>query len=268
MTGGNRGPLGRAAQLNPGRAENLTPIRGYHPSAYHLFTRSFEGRRFNNGIYLRPAERIHNTVFINYFAGGRSFYPYYSPTFSFGSAYYSPYYYYGGVCPPYIYSRFCLFLPPAVVYVETPVYVNNECLGYPSGGYYLQQYRDEVLARRDPGFERAVNDIREAFLERNIQPLVDITDPNIDIAVFAKGHYQYSMKSDDYLDITRDAFQNMTTISLNLDRVSRRAIGVYVVSGKQVYEDQNNQVHKVYVSFVLEHLNGQWVLTQVASSPG
>ena len=76
------------------------------------------------------------------------------------------------------------------------------------------------------------------------------------------------MKSDDYLDITRDAFQNMTTISLNLDRVRRRAIGVYVVSGKQVYEDQNNQVHKVYVSFVLEHLNGQWVLTQVASSPG
>jgi hypothetical protein len=108
----------------------------------------------------------------------------------------------------------------------------------------------------------------DTFRGGNIQDMVDVTDPSVKIAVFLKGKYQYSMSSDDYLDITRDALNNLDTISFNLDRINRKASGVYAVSGIHIYADKNGAEHKVYVSFVLELIHGNWTLTQVDDSPG
>ena len=239
----------------------------YH--AYNIFTHSREGRLFNNGVYLRPADRIHNTLIVNFFGGGDyCYYPYYSPVYTPGVVYYSPYYYYDGVCPPYIEASFCWYHRPAFVYIETPIYVDGVCEGYPSDGYYLQADAGAALANQVPGLQNAIDNIRKAFMESDIQPLVDLTDPNVKIAVFQRGKYEYSLGANDYLDLTRDALTHMDTISFTLDRVKKNGVGVYTVSGKQIYVDSNNQQYKVYVSYVLQRIDGRWIITQVGSSPG
>jgi hypothetical protein len=162
---------------------------------------------------------------------------------------------------------------PERVYVEVPIYEGGEWHGWygdESGNYYLATYsnNDAVVDHRDPGFNDAVNHILDTFHGGNIQDMVNVTDPDVKISVFLKGKYQYSMTSDDYLDITRDALTNLDTISFNLDRIKRKASGVYSVSGIHIFADKNGTEHKVYVSFVLERIHDNWVLTQVDDSPG
>src|SRR5262249_19179967 len=147
------------------RAEDVTPRRD---RARDLFTRSAEGRRYQNGIALRDGGYISSGRIRHYFPYGYSYYPYYSPTFSFGLTFYSPYSYYYGSCPPYVYRRHCYYSTPSVVYVEIPVYTDYEARGYDSGfdDYYLSrnEYRYEYDSRgRDPDLDRAIDAIREAF---------------------------------------------------------------------------------------------------------
>ena len=257
--------------FNRNAIQNRGVVGGRYVSnhAYNIFTHSREGRLFNNGVYLRPADRIHNTLIVNYFGGGDySYYPYYSPVYTPGVVYYSPYYYYDGVCPPYIDASFCWYHQPAFVYIETPIYVGGVCEGYPTNGYYMQNDQGAALANQVPGLQNAIDNIRKAFMESDIQPLVDLTDPNVKIAVFQRGKYEYSLGANDYLDLTRDALTHMDTISFTLDRVKKNGVGVYTVSGKQIYVDSNNQQYKVYVSYVLQRIDGHWIITQVGSSPG
>jgi len=201
----------------------------------------------------------------SFFSLGFAFYPSYCPTYDFASVYYSPYYFYYGNCPPYIYRHGCFYGPPPVVYVEVPVYVGADARGYDTGpdDYYLRRRYDD----HDPELDRAIDDIRETFRGGNIEPLVQLVDPKVRIAVFQKGKYEYSLESNDYLDMTRDALTTTDTVQFDLYRVQRRAAGVYVVSGKHVYKNHEGEDRAVYVSYVLEKLGGRWTLTQVGTSP-
>jgi hypothetical protein len=249
--------------------------RVYDPSpqrnrVYDLFTRSQEGRIYHHGITLRPATFTTNIYIRRYFPRRYVYYPYYCPTYDVAVVYLSPYCFYYGVFPPYIYRRHCYYYPPARVYVEIPIYINSYARGYSGdrGDYYLgRQGTFEEYYRREPGLERAVEDLHTAFRYANIELLVHLTDPNIRIAIFQRGKYEYSLNANDYLDMTRDAMQAIDTIQFDLYRIRQRAEGVYVVSGKHVYRNPEGERRTVYVSFVLERLSGRWVITQVGTSP-
>ena len=238
--------------------------------ARDLFTRSMEGRRYENGLVLRPGGYVSYPGLRPYFPHAYSYYPYYCPTFSASLVFYSPYSYYYGVCPPYIYRRHCYYRPPSYVYIEVPVYLGSVSRGYDGDldDYYLSRSSYELDARdRESGLDRAVDALHEAFRYNSIESLVDITDPGVRIAVFRKGKYEYSLDSGDFLDMTRDAMRTTDTIQFDLYRVRRRASGVYVVSGRHIYRNRDGERRTVYVSYVLERLRGRWILTQVGTSP-
>ncbi len=243
--------------------ENPAPFRN---RALDIFTRSTEGRRYNNGIVLRGGSYYSNNYPRPYFSSGYCYYPHYASTFDVSISFFSPYYYYDP-CPRYIYRRQCFYTPPSLIYIEVPIYVGDEARGYDSDrdDYYLSRnYRYED---REPGLDRAIDDIRESFRSGNIEPLVQLTDPQVRIAIFHKGKYEYSLAPSDYLDMTRDALHTTDTIALDLYRVRKRAAGVFVVSGRHEYRDREGRHRVVFVSFVLERLYNRWTLTQVGTSP-
>lgn len=231
-----------------------------------IFSRSWEGRRYDNGLYLRPATRIYDNRLARYYPSHFVSYPYYCPTFSFGVTFYSPYSYYYGVCAPYIYRTHCFYGPPATIFIDVPIYVGDECRGYDTrhDDYYLNT---DASRYREPGLDSAIDKIRDTFRTGDVQSLVDITDPKVRIAVFQRGKYQYSIDPGDYLDMTRDALQSTETVAFDLYRVHQRGAGVYVVSGKHEYRNHDGETRTVYVSYALERIDGRWLLTQVGTAP-
>jgi len=255
---------GRSQVYNRGTGRDVVTSRGpVRDHAYDTFTRSREGRSYNNGIVLRSGTFYRDRYFDHYFPSSYCYFPHYSSGFSLSLNFFSPYGYYYGVCPPYIYRNYCTYYPPSYVYVDVPVYVGNDWHGYRDD----RDYRDDVRDFREDGLETATDDIREAFRSNDINSLVNLTDPNVKIAVFLKGKYEYSLNANDYLDMTRDMLQTTDTVQFDLTRFHKRASGVYVISGKHVYTDHDGNKRTVYVSFVVERLSGHWTLTQVGTAP-
>lgn len=261
-----RHPIGTGQRIERTRTEDPTPQRN---RAQDIFSKSSEGRHYNNGAVLRAGGYISHDRIRYYFPWGYSYYPFYCPTYDYGSVFYSPYSYYYGCAPSYVYQKRCFYTSPSLIYIEAPTYVGSDCRGYDSDldDYYLSRNDYRFEADRDRDLDRAIDDIRDAFRLGSVEPLVNLTEPDVRIAIFRRGKYEYSLSPNDYLDMTRDALRATETIQFDLYRVRRRATGVYVVSGKHVYLSRESQRRTVYVSFVLERLHGRWILTQVGTAP-
>lgn len=265
-TGDNSRATGRDTFPVPGRGNvgvNPAPSRD---RGRDIFTRSYEGRHYDNGVTLRSATYVTNTRINYYFVDRRCYFPHYVPSYSVGYAYYSPYSFYFGVLPAYIDRTYCIYRPPVTIFVDTPIYVDRVYRVREDDYYSERDFRD-AIDRAPAGLERAVDDIREAFRYGNINPIVDLTDPGVKVAIFRQGKYEYSLETNDYLDMTRDALRTTETVSFDLTRVRRRSEGVYSISGKHVYVNRDGERRAVYMSFVLEYLRGRWTLTQVGNSP-
>ena len=259
------GGLRQETPVRPG--ENFQNKQRPRFQAHRIFTHTQEGRRYDNGIVLRPGTSIREDWQRHYFPRGRFHYPYYWPSYNSVTVYQSPFGFYFGVCAPFILRAHTHHVPPVVVYVDIPVYSGDTCRGYEPIRREDNFSNLDYLMQREPGLASAVDDLREAFARGNIDSLVTLTDPNTKIAVFLKGKYEYSLDSNDYLDMTRDAFQTTQTISFDMTRIHERAAGVYVVSGEHTYVDPSGRARKVYVSFVIEEIRGVWTLTQVGTAP-
>ena len=203
-------------------------------------------------MLLRKGVRVHEEWQRPYFPRGNYHYPYYSPSYASVSVFISPFGFYYGVCAPFILRAHCHHLPPVEVYVDIPLYIGGNCRGYAAISRDDNYLKRDYLSEREPGLASAVDELREAFGRGNIDSLVALTDPNIKIAVFLKGKYEYSLHASDFVDLTRDALQSTETIAFDLTRIHERAAGVYVVSGEHTYVEHDGSSRKVYVSYVLE----------------
>lgn len=271
----------RAAGPGPIRSGALTyrdgtrsePVAPQRDRARDIFTRSREGRYYNNGVQLR---RGYYTPYreVGFYYPNYVFYPYYCPTYTPSAVYFSPYSFYYGVCAPYIYRRHAYYAYPSTIWIDIPIYVNNEYRGWGDDrrsrdDYYLNRSADyyDPDSVADPSLRDALDDIHDAFRYGSIEHLINLVDPELKVAVFLKGKYEYSVASNDYLDMTRDAMRNMDTIQFDFTRLRKRAMNVYVASGKHVYRNRDGQTRTVYVSFVLEKLRDRWTITQIGTSP-
>ena len=178
----------------------------------------------------------------------------------------SPYGYYFGVCAPYISRDRCFDRRPPFFYIELPIYNGAIFQGYRNSQDY-NYLPDSDLGQREPGLVNAIEEVEEAFRGANIDSMVALIDPDSDISIFLNGKYQYSMAANDYIDLTRDAIDSTRTVSFDLTSLHKRANGIYVAAGQHVYVDQSGRNRTVYVSFVLEDVDGQWTLTQVGTTP-
>jgi len=202
-----------------------------------------------------------------YFPHRYCYYPHYSTTYWGVDVVVSPYHFYFGTFPGYIHRRYVYCRAPRVVYIEVPIYVGGVYRGYRDDDYYLNSvwWRDDGAI--DSSVRRAVEDLEDAFRYSDIEKLTNLTDPNTDISVFTQGRYQYSLKANDYLDMTRDFMRSTDTKTFDVFRVKRRSNSAYTLSAKHVYRGRDGETHTVYLSFALERIGQYWTITQVDTSP-
>jgi hypothetical protein len=207
-----------------------------------------------------------------YFPGNWAFYPYYYPSYIGGVTVISPYGIYYGVCPPYIGLNNVSLAPPQYIYVPVPVYTpDGDYQGRQKDGldeYYLNKNQaDRNRPSQDEALETAVSDIQKAWRNRDVDALSKHLPKGGKIAVTLRGKYQYSLEPDDYLDLTRDAFRTTKTVRFTLETPQFKENGVYTVTGRHVYEDKDGDQHTVYISYVLEKTDDEYVITQVGTAP-
>lgn len=201
-----------------------------------------------------------------YFRRGHVHFPYYRQTYIAGRCYYSPFSYFFGVCLPYIDISVCEVLPPPVQFIDYAAYSGDRCLGFQSTNDY-NMINDPDLDQKEPGLNNALDELTETFQGGNIDGIVSLINPNLNIAVFMHNQYRYSLHANDYIDMTRDMLQSIQTVSFSLDYLHQRSPTVFTVSGEHVYQDSSGNTRTVYVSFVLQDIGGLWTLTQAATSP-
>jgi hypothetical protein len=269
----------------------LSPFNLYRPRPVPSGRRL----RYGNGTWGNPPA-IYGWGY-TIFPSGQAYFGFYAPEYRAGFTCISPYYFFGGA--PFLYSQSVFQSPPTVVYVPDPVYA-------PSGryqGWKHDDVDDYYLNRKAPEEEeskpakkpadtlkegakeggeenptapvilperpvdRASKSLRRAWLQRDIQSLAEFVDKKTRIAVYLRGKYQYSLKPEDYLDLTRDAFQSTQTERFELDSPIRKEKGVYSVTGKHTYRTRKGELYTVYVSYAFEQKDDKFVLTQVGTSP-
>jgi hypothetical protein len=223
------------------------------------------------------------------FPGGNAYFPYYTPDWIPGYTSFPLYGYLWGAGTPFLFSQYVMQAPPTIVYVPVPVYT-------PQGnikGWRREDVEDYYLNRKNPTKEegepeakpksteqkasddawkttpigKAALEIVRAWGERDVQALAALTDPKQRVSVYMRGKYQYSLKPEDYLDMTRDALQSTKTISFTVQAPQRKEKGVWLINGKHVYRDSDGEQRTVYVNYVLEEKEDHLVLTQVGVSP-
>ena len=193
------------------------------------------------------------------YRSGCYYYPTRSATkgfyFGFWSFDYDPYfctrsvYFYYGLLPYVQISRVEVVSPPTVVYVQRPIY---------TGGVY---YTTSSFS----GLDSVLADIRCAWISGRYDLIERHVWRGYRIAVFLDGRYDYSIASDDYLSMTRDALGNLDTVSFVWDSVKERADGQVTAFGAHVYR-VNGETHTVYISYTLRKSGTCYYITEVGSS--
>ena len=255
-------PRVRPVAQAPARNRQVLP----HLQAERKFTKTGQGRHYDNGLNLRKGLAVRLGWQKRYFPHGYVHFPFYRQQYRAGACYYSPYSFYFGICLPYIDTSVCAVYPPTVAFIDMPNYSGNYWSGY-ANVEDNNLINDPNLDQNEPGLNGALDEITETFQGGNIDGLASIVSPNMSIAVFLRGRYQYSLTSSNYVDLTRDAIANMQNTQLNLNYLHERSPGVFCASGSQTYTATDGSQRIVYMSFVLQDVSGQWTLTQVGTSP-
>ncbi len=86
-----------------------------------------------------------------------------------------------------------------------------------------------------------------------------------EIAVFLDGSYDYSISSDDYLSMTRDALGDLDTVSFVWDSVRERTDGQVTAFGQHTYR-ADGETHTVYISYTLRKSGSSYYVTEIGSS--
>ena len=236
------------------------------------FTWSRAGCQYNNGLSLRPAIIIAEPFYSPWFQDHVVFYPHYYAGSVFSShVVFNPWSNYIGCAPPYIYQNSVYIRQPRVIYVDAPVYVDGSFRSYDYGNdtneYYLSRQRTSRWWRDDFALSKAVYAVQDAFLTEDISLLSTVIQPDTDVAVFSKGKYEYSVRPNDYLDLTRDFMRTARTTDFEILNVKTKGSGAVNVSVRHVYRNPKGDINVSILTIVLERLRGEWSLTQVDSVP-
>lgn len=202
--------------------------------------RSYKPPTYSSGYYYYPKTYYSRPCYYPYWTFG-----YYS-----GFSVRSIYFHYGYF--PYItITRVIDTSYPRVVYVDTPIYVRS--------GYYLESRRSQEL-------DNTLADIRSAWIAGRFDLIQRHVRSDRRIAVLLDGEYDYSVESDDYLRMTRDAIEHMDTASFVWDWVRERSDGGVTAFASHVYYDSSGRERTVYVSYTLHRSGSRYYITEVGSS--
>lgn len=236
---GNRVPA--AATFLDLRTPSYRRIAGRFGAPRHTYV-VVPGAVWGGGFYTGGHHR--HTVVVN------CYYPFYYSDPGFSGFYYTGYYpsvyTYFGWAPGWIYPERVYYAPADYVYFVPAPY----------GGYRLD-YR---------GANQAIEDVRQAWLEGDINPLASHLTDQLDIRVYFEGEYSYTTATDDFYAMTLDTLATVQTIAMDFDEPIWISSHEVFYTGRQVYEDPDGMRHTVYVSFRFRNLGGEWYLVAVGTS--
>ena len=164
--------------------------------------------------------------------------------------YYPAIYHYWGWCPAWVHPARVYYYPVEYVYVPVTPY-----------RYYYSGYGLDY-----GGAQRAVNDIRRAWLDSDIGPLAAHLTDRLDVRVYFDGEYAYTTSTEDYYAMTLDTLATTQTVAMDFDEpiwISSREV---FYTGRHVFYDPEGERQVVYVSYRLRELGGEWYIVAVGSS--
>jgi hypothetical protein len=213
------------------------------------FGGSFSGRSFHSGGLFHDSFRFRprNSFFFGFSFGG--YYPYY----------YDPFWYPGYSYYPYPVYR--------TVYVDEHAYVERryrDDIKYGDDDYYLHRRYSSI--RPDIAVTDTIADIEKAFLNGDGALLERHVDTKESIRIYARDRSSKSLKASEYIDMTRDAFKDMKTVSYHLDRVQPAGNGVWSASGIHVLRAENGDEKRFEVNFVLRKAGDRWIIVEAGAS--
>lgn len=191
------------------------------------------------------------------------------PVFAFFyfSFYFDDPFYTGFRHPGYYPSIYCYYgwvprwcTPPTVIVLRADP--------YPAGSYYYL-YDAYPYAQLDTaGVYTALGDIRQAWLDAEVDRLAYYIATDQPIGIYFDGAYSYSLSSDDYYSMTLDAMSNLRTTAMEFDTPTWINANAVFCTGRHIFDDPDGQRQVVYVSYRLQRANERWRIVAVGSSPG
>jgi hypothetical protein len=164
--------------------------------------------------------------------------------------YYASVYHYWGWCPGWIQPARVYYVPVEYVYVPVTPY-----------RYYNTSYAVDEL-----GAQRAIGDIRSAWLNSEVTPLAAHLTDRLDIRVYFDGEYEYTTSTEDYYTMTVDAMATTQTVAMDFNNPIWISSHEVFYTGRHVFYDPNGTRQTVYVSYRLRRLGVDWYLVAVGSS--
>ena len=217
---------------------------GQPTNGFAVRPRTFRGRRGEG----EEREFHHHAFFFADF-----FYPFYfSDPFWLGFDYpgfYPSIYSFYGWGPGWIY--------PDRTFYQGPDYFNQNPYSYYYSGSSGLDYS---------GVERAIGDIRQAWLDSNISLLSAHLTDQVDIRVYFDGEYDYSTSTNDYYAMTADTMATVHTVSMDFGQPVWISPYEVFYTGTHSFTDPNGVNQTVYVSYRLRHVGSDWFIVGVGTS--
>lgn len=234
----NRSSFGGGRTYSTGNTQRRTNYTvGYRPTKAYV-PHDYRPPTYQQGRYHYAHTYHPKPCYFGYWA------PSYAPGFSYRSVYFN-----FGLFPYLQVTRISSRSYTSVSYVSEPIYI---------GGNYYRSERydrlDEALADIRSGWISGRNDL----IERHVRP-------GQTIAVLLDGQYDYSVSSDDYLGMTRDAIMDLNTTSFVWDTVRERGDGMVTAYGEHAFRSAD-KVRTVYVTYTFQKVGRDYFLTEVGSS--
>ncbi len=116
------------------------------------------------------------------------------------------------------------------------------------------------------GLNRALDDLHNAWLNGNPDPLRAHLSDQLDVQILFNGTYSYTTKARDYAQMTLDNFSNVKTVSLDFGTPCWISAAQVFVTGRQVFTDPDGVQNTMYLSFMLQQYGTDWYVTAFGSS--
>ena len=200
--------------------------------------------------------RRHSDVHLYYW-----YYPYDYAYYCWNRYHYDPWYvwpyYYAYAYPSYFYY-----------YVTPPVVIVNEPVDWGYGESYIP-----YVTWPSDGLMDARGDIEQAWRHERIELLDRHLDPDHTIASYFRDEYTHGLSSDEFIQLTLDAFSGIRTVSFDLSSARYVSTRYWArLKGKHVFYDPSDQRTEVYVSYLMRLIDtdggrSRWVIWEVRQSP-
>ena len=216
--------------------------------------------RYNKGRHdwRYDQDRYHrggnDTVII--LGGGTTFFNGYVPTYQPGITFYSPYRIYN--CPAYIRREYLITTPYPYLHGQE----TYSFLPYSDNDRYYQSN-----VRRGQALRVALNDLIRFWEDDNGRALRNHVSPDLSIGVFQNEKYAFSLRSADFLDLSADALDRVTTLSFRYDAVRERSDGLVNVYATHLYRVRGERdTRSAAVRYTLIYVNDTWYVSAISHS--